>query len=305
MKQFKKLSEFLLNDRGFNAKYYIDNKVIKINEFFEVNKLDSCVIGISGGIDSAVVYKLLKLASEQEGSPIKIIKPLLLPINSPGITGQSEAISFGEKVIEVFDGSSTMYLSSIAQSYSNFFPDATPWTQGQIASIVRTPILYGQASYLQQKGYKSIVVGTTNRDEGAYIGFYGKASDAMVDLQPIADIHKLEVIAIAKLLSVPKEIIERVPTGDVYDGSTDEETIGAPYWFIQLYLLNKQYLSKNQIDPFFYEFRIMFTDEENSLWGKYSKNIEELHRINAHKYEVGVPSHFIDLMDRKIFKGWK
>src|SRR5690606_27646773 len=118
------------------------------------------------------------------------------------------------------------------------------WDEGQLASIVRTPCLYYNAAILQSQGFKSIVVGTTNRDEGSYIGFFGKASDAMVDLQPIADIHKSEVYEVAKLLNIPQEIIDAKPRGDVYDGRCDEEMIGAPYWFLEMYLLMKQYKSE-------------------------------------------------------------
>ena len=53
--------------------------------------------------------------------------------------------------------------------------------------------------------------GTTNRDEGAYLGFFGKASDGMVDLQPISDLHKSEVRALATRLGVPAEIVEAAP----------------------------------------------------------------------------------------------
>jgi NAD+ synthase (glutamine-hydrolysing) len=48
--------------------------------------------------------------------------------------------------------------------------------------VIRTPALYGAAALLQTHGYRSVVVGTTNRDEGSYLGFFGKASGGMVDL---------------------------------------------------------------------------------------------------------------------------
>lgn len=304
MEHFKNLTDYLLDYRAFNPENYIEQKVKAINDFFKDNDLDSCVIGISGGVDSAVVYRLLKLASETQGSPIKKIIPTFMPIYSQGITGQDEARALAVKVIHtgilhIND------LSQISKLYGRMFDDISFWTQGQIDSIIRTPMLYGLAAYLQQDGYKSIVVGTTNRDEGAYIGFYGKASDAMVDLQPIGDIHKMEVYQIAKLLDVPQEIIDRPPTGDVFDASLDEETIGAPYWFIQIYLLFKERYSNPDIVLDALKFLTELNDEEQKLWGKYSTNIENLHKKNKHKYDVGQPSHFIDVMPRAIKNGWK
>ena len=73
--------------------------------------------------------------------------------------------------------------------------------------------------------------------QGGYIGFFGKASDGMVDIQLISDLHKSEVHALARHLDVPASVIAAVPTGDVFDGRTDEEMIGASYDFIELYML--------------------------------------------------------------------
>ncbi len=312
MEHFEPISKFLLGIRGFNPEEYIQDKVKAINTFFRENKLDSCVIGISGGVDSAVVYKLLLLASQTNGSPIKLVKGACMPIQCSGTTGQVKGLDMALLLVDKPEDLHVNFLGSICDDYAanlcasgrydNIVSDVepSPWTVGQIASIVRTPMLYGHAAYLQQLGYKSIVVGTTNRDEGSYIGFFGKASDAMVDLQPIADIHKTEVYAIAKLLGVPEEIINRQPTGDVFDASLDEDTIGAPYWFIQLYLL----FLENEKNPRIWHYIETFTGGEYDLWQKYSQNITAIHNKNKHKYEVGFPSRFIDVMPRKIPNGW-
>ena len=63
----------------------------------------------------------------------------------------------------------------------------------------------------------------------------------MVDLQSIGDFHKSEVYAIAKYLSLPEEIINEPPKGDVWDGRTDEQMIGATYDQIELFTLLKDY----------------------------------------------------------------
>lgn len=291
---FEKLKSDLLAYRNFNVEDYVIKKAYKINDFFKENHLDSAVVGISGGVDSAVVYKLLKLASKEFNSPIKRVDGLIMPIECSGTTGQSKAINLARFVVDeeiIYD------LTEACKQYTSKFMDISPWTVGQIASILRTPMLYGHAAYLQQNWYKSIVVGTTNRDEGSYIGFYGKASDAMVDLQPIADIHKMEVYECARVLGVPIEIINRKPTGDVYDGSLDEDTIGAPYWFIQMYLLIRECPDINFIK--------FFNAEEKAIYYKYADNIEAIHNKNEHKYRVGMPSYFIDVMPRAIPGGWK
>jgi len=143
----------------------------------------------------------------------------------------------------------------------------------------------------------SIVSGTTNRDEGAYLGFYGKGSDGMVDLQPIADIHKSEVFKTSKLFNIPNEVIEAVPSGDVWDGRNDEQMIGAPYQFIEAYLIM---LEKNRLDLLD---ELEIGDKEKAkLW---ISNIEKIHKTNLHKYKVGLPARFIDVMPRCVPGGWQ
>lgn len=296
--------DILRKKRGFDPDVYTERKAYAINKFFKENNLDSAVIGLSGGVDSAVAFSLLEFASRRPDSPIKKILALAMPIYGNGTTNQTDATNkatrfitnflgtkrkkYNEKVeFEMFD------LTHAYESYQ-YGHETDSWSNGQLASIVRTPFLYYNAALLQTKGYKSIVVGTTNRDEGSYIGFFGKASDAMVDLQPIADIHKSEVYKVAKLLEVSDEIINATPAGDVHDGRVDEEMIGAPYWFLELFLLQKQYKLSDAVT----------TKLKTFKGGKYYDAIENIHKTNKHKYQVGSPAHFIDVEKRKIEGGW-
>ncbi len=297
----EKLIKLTKAKRNFEIEKYLNSKIEKINLFFKQNDLDSAVIGISGGIDSAVTYKLLLEASKQIDSPLKKIIALLMPIHGKGTSNQDSATERGLKLVESSKITSyyvqdlSVVLGNYCESLKN---DLAPneWAIGQLASIVRTPNLYFNAALLQQRGHRSIVVGTTNRDEGSYIGFFGKASDAMVDLQPIADLHKSEVYLVAKKLNVPEEIIKATPSGDVWDGKVDEEMIGAPYWFLEMYLLMKEF----NIQP-----DKTMSEEDQKKFSKYSSAIETIHEKNVHKYKVGNPAHFIDVLPRAIPGGWK
>lgn len=298
--------------RKFDVDYYIDQKTKLINKFFSDNGLDSAVIGLSGGIDSAVVYALLLEAQKIPGSPIEKVLGLIMPIRSTGTTGQTLARDKAMDLAVALGGEyKVVDLSKANESYlsaSGFTTSPDPWAIGQLASIVRTPCLYFHAALLQSGGYRSIVVGTTNRDEGSYIGFFGKASDAMVDLQPIADIHKSEVYLVADKLNIPKFITEDAPRGDVWDGKIDEEMIGAPYWFLEMYLLIKERKIPFSIEvgKYLTQSGIMeFSDDEIEEYRKYSEAIEAIHQKNAHKYGVGSPAYFIDVYRRKIEGGWQ
>ena len=255
--------------REFSAKKYINDKVTAINKFLEEESLNAVVVGLSGGIDSAVVYKILQRCNFEK------VVGLVIPIHGDGTSGQDEATRIGIKIGgTLFDATS---------AYNSIKISNNSWANGQMASVLRTPILYYQAALLQTEGFKSIVCGTTNMDEGAYIGFYGKASDGMVDLQPIADIHKSEVYEIAKELNVDDEIISRRPMGDVWNNKNDEEMIGAPYCFLEKYIESK--IHKTQL--------ILSPEEEI-----YASNIEKLHTINKHKYKVGSPARYVDVMPK-------
>jgi NAD+ synthetase len=288
--------------RSFDANEYMAKKVEAINKFFKDNELDSVVIGVSGGIDSAVVLMLFSVASVLDGSPIKNIRAVIMPIFGVGTSTQTEATEKANALYNLNLPNTSWRRCDLTDSYESMVAQAYPdqpnaWASGQMASVLRTPMLYYQAALLQQDGFRSVVSGTTNRDEGSYIGFFGKASDGMVDVQPIGDIHKSEVYKLAEALGVPDVIVSDDPRGDVWDGKTDEEMIGAPYWFLQEYLENlgdPDWLSRGHDD----------LKIDRSTFDLYVDNIESLHRKNKHKYQVGSPAHFIDVMERCVPGGW-
>ncbi len=237
----------LRNLRNFEVAKYYNYKINAINDFFKEESLDSAVVRISGGIDSAIVYNLLIQASLIDNSPIKKIVALIMPIFCPGTTNQNESLIKGKLIVSqhsksesyILDLSEALQQHLLIVQKQGLFP--TKFSIGQLASYIRTPQLYFQVAIMKQKGLNPIVVGSTNRDEGSYIGYYGKTSDGAVDLQPIADIHKSEVYQLAELLKIPQEIIDSKPSSDVWDGKSDEERIGVPFWFLELYILMKDY----------------------------------------------------------------
>lgn len=289
---------------------YLEQKCLKLFDFFTSNNLDSVVLGISGGIDSAVALELFLGAAKPESSPIKNVTALLMPIYGHGTSGQRESLERGlELVSRHKDNPKFEYkILDLTHAYDEFLKSddtySNAWSKGQLASVVRTPMLYYQAAILQQNGFKSLVAGTTNRDEGSYIGFFGKASDGMVDLQPIADLHKSEVYQLAKHFNVPDCIVNEPPKGDVWDNATDEDMIGAPYWFLELYALKRCSYGLNE--PLYNIERWMGAWKENlpDHAKKWADNIEKLHTQNAHKYMVGSPAHFVDVLERHVPGGW-
>ena len=307
------LNEELINqlnkmrmNRAFNAKEYIDKKTDLLNQYMNKYGLKACVVAISGGIDSAIVLGIIKKASEKINSPIKRIVPMLLPVlKSTGVTNQSEATSRGKELCEKLDIKPYIIdLTTVNNEIRNLLEPAIEikgedWAIGQLAPYSRTPILYYTTSLLSQSGLGAIICGTTNKDEGAYLGYVGKASDGMVDVQIISDIHKSEVYQVAQELEIPASIINAVPTGDMYDNRNDENVFGASYDFVEIYL---NYLNMEDIEK--EKFINNLNKEAKEQFEFYAKNLENLHRYNLHKYIAKSPAVHLDLCDSSVKGGW-
>lgn len=293
-------------ERAFCACDYLQEKAMLLARYLDSYRLQACVLGVSGGIDSAVVLGILKYTAQLPGSPLKYIYPLMMPVSdSSGTTHQAEATQRGKAlcrqwglkpyVIDLHDTNQAMR-TSVETALQ---VQATDWAIGQLVSCSRTPIVYYVANLLVQEGKKALVCGTTNLDEGGYLGFMGKASDCMVDLQLISDLHKSEVYALARQLDVLPDILQAVPSGDMYDGRSDETVFGAPYDFVELYLhyLNLTVSEQNQLLD-------GWDDTTRQQFNTLAANLERLHRYNAHKYMVKSPAVHLDILPSTVKGGW-
>ncbi|KAH8648806.1 hypothetical protein BGZ60DRAFT_534943 [Tricladium varicosporioides] len=292
--------------RRFDPELYLHAKSALLNAYFSQYGLTGCVVGLSGGVDSAVTLGIIAHAGRQAGSPIRRIQALLLPVHGEGATHQDIATSRGAEAAAAFGvPCATIELSSTLArareaSLAGTGIKGTAWASGQLVSYLRTPIIYYQSALLSEQGFPAVVCGTTNRDEGSYIGFFGKASDGMVDLQPLSDIHKSEVYRLAALLGVPTSIREAVPTGDTYDGACDEEMIGASYDALELYTW---YLC-NDIKGRGCWLESLCSDARTEFLTS-AKKFEHLHRVNTHKYIGDSPAVHLDVYDRIVPGGWR
>lgn len=306
-KSLLKIIDDIRLNKNFDAKDYVEKKANLLNAYMRKFNLKSCVVAISGGIDSAIVLGIINYAFKQENSPIKKVIPLLLPITkSSGVTNQVEATSRGLELCNKLDLKS--YVVDLSRINSDIRKDlesvldikGEDWAIGQLGPYSRTPILYYTTSLLCQEGFNAIICGTTNKDEGSYLGYIGKASDGMVDVQVISDIHKSEVYKVGKFLKIPKSIMEVAPSGDMYDYRTDETVFGATYDFVELYLNYLNYTDeqkKNMMNS--------LNDEARSQFEFYAKNLENLHRYNLHKYMSYSPAIHLDLWDSSVKNGWE
>lgn len=298
----------LREERRFACRSYIEAKAELLNSYCARTGIQACLVPVSGGIDSSVTLGLVRLAATRVHSPIQRTVALSIPaLATEGASNQEVATARGAEVAMAFGAEHVVFdLSATAQLLRCGVEkvaqhSGSPWAAGQLVSYLRTPSYYYLATLLSDQGFRCAVVGTTNRDEGAYIGFFGKASDGMVDIQLISDAHKSEVQAVAEILAVPASIRGADPTGDVFDGRTHRQMIEAPYAAIELFQL----------------LRTLRTDVERAAimrsWGEvarcqyrqYEANLEKLHAQNIHKYLGGNPSVHLDVYPRAVPGGWR
>lgn len=292
--QYKKYSETLNS--------VLEKKAALINDYFRFFGLKSALVAVSGGIDSSLALNLIKYASLKKDSPIEKILAVSLPVlDGKSAVNQDKAAQRAKELcsllcVEYFELDVTPAFEAVVeQTLKVTGMQDRGWSTGQLASYQRTPMLYYLTALMTQRGFPCLLVGTTNYSEGAYLGYFGKASDGMTDLQIMSDLFKSEVYELSAMLTTPKSILEIIPTGDMYDSRVDEEVFGAPYAAVELLLHSKIFKKDvfSLIDARFVK--------EVKLW---IENIEQLHNYNKHKYLGKSPAIHLDVLDRRFEGSW-
>jgi len=191
-----------------------------INEYFDENEIEKAIIGVSGGIDSAVMTSLLNRALGN-----RRIIPVLLPCESE----KQDQID-AKRLCDRFHMDPLVY--DLEKTFDAFREETNEKTQplnmvarGNIKARLRMLTLYDIANRIGN----SLVVGTTNKTE-AMIGYATKYGDGGVDIEPLQDFHKSEIYELAELLGdIPIEIIEKSPSAGLWEGQTDEKELGMSY----------------------------------------------------------------------------
>lgn len=173
------------------------------------------VIGLSGGIDSAISAYLAAQALGAEN---------VLALRMPYATSSPASLSDAEAVIEDLGlPHLVLPISEMADPLIERFPDMSPLRKGNIMARLRMITLYDQSM-----AWGGLVMGTSNKTE-FLLGYSTIYGDSGVALHPIADLYKFQVRQMARHLRLPAAIIEKPPSADLWVGQTDEDELGFTY----------------------------------------------------------------------------
>jgi len=241
-----------------------------IIDYVNQNNIKTLVVGVSGGIDSAVVSTLCA----KTGIPTIAVG---MPINST--VNNTELSNTQLEYLKQYDvKTNSIDLSLIYNSFNQLMVSDFSSDLGfaNTKSRLRMVTLYQIAA-----SNNGIVVGTGNKVEDFGVGFYTKYGDGGVDISPIADLYKTEVRELGRYLDIPQEIINATPTDGLWDDDrNDESQIGATYEELEWVM---EYGTKKQV----------YTKKEFSILEIY----QHLNGKNNHKM---IPIPIFDLKENEI-----
>jgi len=173
------------------------------------------IIGVSGGVDSAAAAAL---AAEALG------KENVIGIMLPYLTSNPKSIEDAKLVIQKIGiRSELINISNMVDAYCEENRVTDPIRRGNIMARMRMVVLYDISAR-----EKALVIGTSNKTE-ILIGYGTQYGDAACAFNPLGNLYKSQIWQLAEELGVPRPVIEKAPSADLWEGQTDESEIGVTY----------------------------------------------------------------------------
>jgi len=198
--------------------------------------LTRAVIGLSGGIDSALSCALAAEALGPEN---------VLAVRMPYKTSSADSLTDAEKIATCFGVQmKTIEITPMVAPMIQLDPQMSNVRKGNLMARARMIVLYDQS-----EAFKGLVVGTSNKTE-ILLGYTTLWGDMASALNPIGDLYKTQVRQLSRAMNIPQSVIEKPPSGDLWEGQTDEGELGFTYQEVDklLYLLvDRRYMVENCI----------------------------------------------------------
>ena len=204
-----------MNKLDLNLKDIHSELVEFLRENFKKAGFSKAVLGLSGGIDSALVAYLLRDALGKEN---------VLAIMMPYKSSNPDSLNHAKLVIEDLKiNSKTIEITDMIDAYFKNEKEATSLRMGNKMARERMSILFDYSSK-----ENALVVGTSNKTE-IYLGYSTQFGDSACALNPIGDLYKTNIWDLSRYLKIPNELIEKKPSADLWEGQTDEQEMGLTY----------------------------------------------------------------------------
>lgn len=222
-------------------KLLIEKLVNWLKEQVKNTNSKGLLVGVSGGVDSAVVANLIKLACPNNSLGV------ILPIHSSKSSLDDAKLLIEQckidSIVVNLDDEHIKILEKSMNELKNlgiFKKEYEQMTDANLRARLRMSTLYAIANNL---GY--MVVGTDNADE-TYTGYFTKYGDGGVDILPLKKIFKSEVYEMGKILGVPDSILKKAPSADLWENQTDETEMGVTYKSIEKYMKGEKVSEKDE-----------------------------------------------------------
>lgn len=192
------------------------------------------VIGLSGGIDSALSFVLAVQALGAEN---------VLAIRMPYKSSSPDSLEHAQMLIDQFKVSSeTVEITDMVEPLFAHDPEITKQRKGNIMARARMIVLYDRSEV-----FKGLVIGTSNKTE-ILLGYSTLWGDMASAVNPLGDLYKTQLRQLARALEIPSPIVDKPPSADLWLGQTDEGELGFTYEQVDqlLFLLVDQRYSQQE-----------------------------------------------------------
>lgn len=199
-----------------------------ISDYVKEAGASKIVIGLSGGIDSAVSFELAIRAIGKE-NVIAVTIPMLIDMGEPLVdTSKLWSYAFEKRGVTFHTVHASRHAFEVTELIAkttdkNKIKPTHYLTYPNTQARIRMAILYGIATEND-----ALVIGTGNRSEHL-IGYFTKWGDGSVDFEPLGGLYKSEVYELGRALNVPKFILDAEPSAGLWEGQTDEGELGFTY----------------------------------------------------------------------------